>query len=371
MGQDGRRLPERVQQVVVLDRQHRLGRRQRHKVEARLDDQAQGAFRTDDQLREVERRILRGRGRPDEGVEVVAADAPQDLRIAPVDLRRVPPRQPADGPVARPLQGRRGAGGVQVTAVERPQVRQRAVGERHVQIEDMVDRLAVQHRPRAARVVGDHPADGGAAGGGDVRCEPQPVRGKLRVQLVEHDARLDPRPALLDVHLQKAVEVLRGVQLQPRPDRLAGLRRAAAAGGDGTPVRPGAFNGGQHVVARADDGDAERLDPVDARVGRVQRARDHVEAHLASEPCFEIRPQTHPPQYMAVAGGGRTASSAGRHSRCYRCRCPLRFQDDLDGAGVPASDRRGFGAQPRQNRIACPKRLNPEGERARRPADKA
>ena len=53
---------------------------------------------------------------------------------------------------------------------------------------------------------------------------------QLRVQLVEHDARLDPRPALGDVHLEDAVEVLRGVELEARrrsPGRPATCRRRA------------------------------------------------------------------------------------------------------------------------------------------------
>ena len=49
------------------------------------------------------------------------------------------------------------------------------------------------------------------------------------VQLVEDDARLDARPALGGVHLEQAVEVLRRVDLQAGADRLARLRRAAAA----------------------------------------------------------------------------------------------------------------------------------------------
>ena len=57
----------------------------------------------------------------------------------------------------------------------------------------------------------------------------RPCGFELRVQLVEHDARLDARPALRDVHFEHAVEVLRRVDLKAGADRLAGLRRAAAA----------------------------------------------------------------------------------------------------------------------------------------------
>ena len=45
------------------------------------------------------------------------------------------------------------------------------------------------------------------------------------------------------------------------------------------------------VVARARHDHAERLDLVDAGVGRVERARDRVEADLALEGGFEIASQ--------------------------------------------------------------------------------
>ena len=87
-------------------------------------------------------------------------------------------------------------------------MRDRAVRQDDVLLEDVVDRLAVQHRARAAGVVRDHAADGRAAGRGNVGREPETVRLQLRVQLVEDDAGFDPRPALGDVHLDNAIEVL-------------------------------------------------------------------------------------------------------------------------------------------------------------------
>ena len=60
------------------------------------------------------------------------------------------------------------------------------------------------------------------------------VRPQRGVQLVEHDARLDSRPALGGVHLEDAVEILRRVDHESGADRLPGLRRAAAAHGERT-----------------------------------------------------------------------------------------------------------------------------------------
>src|SRR5476651_1052289 len=95
-------------------------------------------------------------------------------------------------------------------------------------LEDMIDRLAVQHRSRAARVVRDHPADSRTAGRGNVWREAQAVRFELRIQIVEHHARLDPGPALGDVEVENAIKVLRGVELKAGADRLYALRRDAA-----------------------------------------------------------------------------------------------------------------------------------------------
>ena len=62
---DDRRRGERVEQLVELDRQHRLGAGSGTRFELRGDDEAEGALRADDDLREVEglrrdRRTRRG-----------------------------------------------------------------------------------------------------------------------------------------------------------------------------------------------------------------------------------------------------------------------------------------------------------------------
>ena len=110
----------------------------------------------------------------------------------------------------------------------------------------MIDGLAVDDRVRAGGVVGDHAADRRPVRGGDVGGELQAVRLDLLVQVVEHAARLDASQRSVGVDLQDAVEILRAVEDHARPDRLAGLRRAAAAGRSGTPKRA-------HDADRGDD----------------------------------------------------------------------------------------------------------------------
>ena len=113
--------------------------------------------------------------------------------------------------------------------LERAEMRDAAVGQDHALLDDVVDRLAVQHGSRAARVVGHHAADGGAARRRHVRSEAKVVRLERGVQFIEHDAGLDAGPSLVRIHLDETIQVLRGIEHEAGANRLAGLRRAAAS----------------------------------------------------------------------------------------------------------------------------------------------
>ena len=119
------------------------------------------------------------------------------------------------------------------------------------------------------------------------------MRPQRRVQLVEDDARFDPGPSLGGVHLHDAVEILRRIELQAGADRLARLRRAAAARGDRHGVAARHLHRRHHIVCGPRDDDAEWLDLVHARIGGVERARHPIEAQiaddLAREVAFELR----------------------------------------------------------------------------------
>ena len=278
MAQHLRRRAQRLEQVVELERDQRLHRRQRHQPDRRLGHEAERALRAHHQPRQVDRRR-----RIDEGVEVVAADPAQDLGEAAIDLGGVGLRQRRDvteGPRHDRL-APRGLG--QRLAGQRRERRRRSVGQHHLLRADVIDGLAVEHRAGAARVVGHHAADGGAARRAHVRREAQAVRLELVVQFVEDDPRLDPRGPRVGIDRQDAVEVLRGVEHQPGADRLPGLRRAAAARGDRHAVPGGDGDGGGDVVAGPRQHHAARLDLVDAGVGGVEGARGLVEPHLAGD----------------------------------------------------------------------------------------
>ncbi len=268
------------------------------------------AFGADHDLGEIDR--LRG---IDELVQVVAADAPQDLRIAAVDFAGM-----FGGEAAAPC------GSTRLRAYRPWELRCAAISRKCTMLpsessdrllQHVIDGLAVQHAARAAGIVGHHAADGGAAGGGNIRREAQAQRRELRVQLIEHDARLDARPALLRVHFEHAVVIFRGIDLNAFADRLPGLRRAAAAHGDGTAEAPADLDDADDILARLRNHDAQRPDLIDAGVGRIERARDRVEADFA----FDLR---------ASSSRCKSARRRSRGSNCTRLTNALQMQHDRE-----------------------------------------
>ena len=214
----------------------------------------------------------------------------------------------------------------------------------------MIDRLAVQNRPRAARVVGDHAADGGAAGGGDVGREPQPVRPQLRVQVVEHDARLDPGACvpttLTSSTLLKYFEVS---SCSPAPIAWPACDVPPPRAVIDTPWRAAIWTVRIDVLARARDDHAERFDLVDAGVGGVERPRDAIESHLAVEMAVRDR-AGEPRSPWAQDDVGRQADGVEPlHHALGRLRVGIfRLELDLHVAGERRLHRR------RSSASSCP-----------------
>ena len=247
--------------------------------------------------------------------QVVPAHLPDDLREPPVDLvgtlldhRR---RGAVDLALARPqfqlalILGRR----------QRAERRGSPVGQHRRQRPDMIDRLAVHHRPRAGRVVADHPAKRRPAGGRHVRPELQPVLADRPVQVVEYHSRLHPDPPSGDVHLADVVEVLRAVQNDARSDGLAREAGATAARGDGDLQLGGDLHRGRQVVGRLRHDDAKRLDLVEAGVGGVEPARGVVKANLTGNVPAQVTDQGIPADGGEVGHGGILAAD---ESECVR-----------------------------------------------------
>ena len=163
-----------------------------------------------------------------------------------------------------------------------------AVGQDDVLLEHVIDGLAIEHRPGAGGVVGHHPAERGPACRRDVRRKAKAVLPERRVQIVEHDARLDARPSLFSIQFQEAVEVLRGIDDHPAPDCLTRLRRPPTPHRQRASVLAAYPDDAADVLPGLDEDDARRRDLVDAGVRCIERARDGVEAHLALDLALQL-----------------------------------------------------------------------------------
>ena len=273
MTQDHGRGGESFEKIGKFDHHHRLGLGQRHEFQLRFEHDAEGAFRADHHFRQIDG--LCGIG---ELVQVVAADAAQDFRIAAIDFGGVLGGEPRARSGNTRLRVFRPWGSRRVDVAE---VRDASIGEHDGLFEHVVDGFSVKHAAGAGGIVGHHAADGGAAGGGDIGGETQAVGRELRVQFVEDDAGLDARPALLGVHFENAVVVFRNIDADAFADGLAGLRGAAAAHRDGAAKAATDFEDGKDVFARFWNDDAERFDLINAGVGGIERAGNLVEADFA------------------------------------------------------------------------------------------
>ena len=219
----------------------------------------------------------------------------------------------------------------------------------------MIDRLAVEDRPRARGVVGDHAADRRAVRGRDVRGEQQAVR--LRAPRFRSSStqpgwtRAQRSSALISTI---AVEVLRAVEDHARPDRLPGLRGPAAPRRD-RHAEPGAHRDrGRDVGRGRRERDHQRDDLVDAGVGRVQRPVEPIGADVARADGLGQGPV----QRRQVDG---RRAAAGR-SRAVRVRLmPVSRDVRPEHAEEPLAEplearARGSRRPPRTRRAACPRR---------------
>src|SRR5205823_3078023 len=131
-----------------------------------------------------------------ETIEVVTADAAQDLRETLIDLRRMLVCQAADDAITLPLAIRLSRYHIHLSGRQRSSMDDTTVGEDDAQLQNVIDRLAVNEGVRTRRVVGDHAAEGRPAGRRDVWGELQAVPLQLQVEIVQHTAGTDAHPAL-------------------------------------------------------------------------------------------------------------------------------------------------------------------------------
>ena len=159
-------------------------------------------------------------------VQRVAGDLPGELPEPPPDHRLVGVDESGEVTVQLPLGTRQL--GQRATVAVRGERGAGAVGQQHLQRAHVVGGGAPRHRMRAARVVGDHPAQRGAAGRGRVGAERQLVWFGRGQQMGEHHPGLDERGAGGGVDVEDVVDVARRVD-HHAADRVARHRGTAAA----------------------------------------------------------------------------------------------------------------------------------------------
>src|SRR5439155_26835549 len=103
-----------------------------------------------------------GRHKP---IKVVPADPPQNPRESTPNLRHVRAGQTPYDSIAVPLLTLLAALGLQFFIVERTGLHDVSAGQYDREFQNIIERLAVNHRTRTGRVVGDHAADRGAVRG--------------------------------------------------------------------------------------------------------------------------------------------------------------------------------------------------------------
>ncbi len=342
--QDQRRGRERFEKIVELHREHGLGLRQRHEVQACLEHDAERALGSHEELRQVERLARQER------VEVVAADAPQHLREPAFDLVRVLGGQAAapSGSIATaarsPDDASASSSSVHRPRAERPCRRRAALPAR------ARDRSSCR-RTRTARRSSCWPS-----------CR-RPWRGSPSTYRVRSAARAASSAAFsssstmpgstrahrsVGPHLEQAVEVLGRVDDQAAANRLAGLRRAAAAHRERTAklAQTSTIATRSSFVRGTTTPIGSKL--IDAGVGGVERARDRVEPDFAGHARFEGPPERvgiddRRGGHQSVEADAFTRSGASTRSAAVtppsRCGTPAARRPISTPASVPASIR--------------------------------
>ena len=313
-----------------------------------------------------------------EGVDVVAADPPEQGGEAARDLVGLAGAQRAHAPDEI---------GVVFVAGEPREIpgdlaepHRVPVGENCADRVHVVHHVAVADGARAAGVVAGHAADGGAVGRRDVDGEEEALGLQPGIQPVEHDAGLDRDAARFLVEVDHAVEMPAGVDDHRLADGLPTLRRAGAAGEDRGAGFAADGDRVRDVLGAARRHHADRLDLVDRRIGAVAAPARGVEPDLALDLA---------PQAGGEAGVSRTQVRAMPHARRSATTATPRYGSvpaALAEPGLtrgapprrpasPASDRRT--ARPGPPRRAMPHRQGTRGPpalhraRAARPQDGA
>ena len=289
-------------------------------------------------------------------LQVVAADPPQELRKPALDRVRM-----VGGDVPDPREETAEASGRVVRAPcprvsrDRPETTRGAVGQQSFDRVHVVDHVPVADGAGPATVVPRHAAEGRAAPGGHVHGKEEPVRPQGAIEGVQHEAGLHGDPALLEVEVEDAVQVLAEVDDEGRADRLPALRGPASTGKEGRAGLRGQRDDAGDILIGARNRHPDGIDLVDRSVRRVASAAGAVEENLAldlaGEALRECRVAT-----VSVVAGRVMMTGHGGFSETSGCRIGRPAANDvMRGAGrrLPgATDHTGCTGRFRPSRPA-------------------
>src|SRR5690349_12835639 len=151
----------------------------------------------------------------------------------------------------------------------------------HIELVNVIDRLAGHHRMNATGVIANHAAERVSAMSRRIGAERESVFCRCVSQLIEHDARLYARISLLWIQLYDVVHVLREVEHDGYVDRLAGDTGASASGNNRRAMAPAHRRSLDHVASIGGEHNTDRRHPVVAGVGGVHGAVSGAEPNLA------------------------------------------------------------------------------------------
>ena len=169
--------------------------------------------------------------------------------------------------------------------MSRPDRHDPAISQHDFQLVDMIRGSAINWRVGAARIIGDHPAEGGPRAGRHVRPEAKPMRTQQIVQMIQHHARPHAHRAPLQIQLCDFEIVPREIDHQAVTNGTADQARARAARNDADSRLRCRFNQTAGLAGIARKGHAHRLDLVNGRIGGIELPRQVIECNGAIRAC--------------------------------------------------------------------------------------
>jgi hypothetical protein len=158
----------------------------------------------------------------------------------------------------------------------------RSIGEHDFEGGQVIAGCSIDRSVGPGRVVGDHPAEGGARGGRNIGPEPTAVWREFVVELIEHHPGPNPHRTPLRIEVRNTAVVAGEINHQPTAEGTAGKTGPRPARRDLDTALGSRFQEIGRLGSRAGEGDRRRFDAVDRSVNRIQAPCEHIGADLAA-----------------------------------------------------------------------------------------